>query len=394
MKIPYGKHYIDRSDIVSVTNALKNKSITQGPLIEKFENKVCKLVKAKYAVAVSSCSAGLHIAVASLGRNSQNKNQIITSPISFVSTANAIIHNNLKPIFLDINKSTLNLDIDELKKTLKKNKRIKAIIPVHLAGNPLDSKKLYTYAKKKRLYIIEDAAHSFGAKYEDGSIVGSCKYSDVTVFSFHPVKTITTGEGGIVTTNSKEIYQKLLKLRSHGIEKNYKSWKDRALGFTKKNKNMWYYEMQDLGFNYRITDIQCALGISQLNKLNKIMNKRKKIAKLYDNSFKDLKNIFIPQFKKREKSSNHLYVLNFDFKKLNLSRNQLMKKLLNKNIITQVHYIPIPLHPYFKKKGYKISSIKNALEYYSQALSIPIFYNLNDNKQKYVINSIKKIIKK
>jgi len=265
---------------------------------------------------------------------------------------------------------------------------------VHLAGNPLDSKRLYAYAKKKKLYVIEDAAHSFGAKYEDGSIVGSCKYSDLTVFSYHPVKTVTTGEGGIVTTNSKEIYQKLLKLRSHGIEKNFKSWKDRKLGFTKKNKNIWYYEMQDLGFNYRITDIQCALGISQLNKLNKIMNKRKKIAKYYDDSFKNLEHVFIPQFKRREKSSNHLYILNFDFKKLNFSRNQLMKKLLNKNIITQVHYIPIPMHPYFKKRGYKITSIKNALKYYSQALSIPIFYNLNNKNQRYVIESIKKIIKK
>ena len=394
MKIPYGKHYIDRSDILSVSNALKNQSITQGPLIEKFEKKICKLVKAKYAVAVSSCSAGLHIAIASLGGNSQNRNQIITSPISFVSTANAIIHNNLKPVFLDINKSTLNLDIDELRKTLDKNKKIKAIMPVHLAGNPLDSKRLYTYAKKKKLYVIEDAAHSFGAKYEDGNIVGSCKYSDLTIFSFHPVKTITTGEGGVVTTNSKEIYQRLLKLRSHGIEKNCKSWTDRKLGFTRNNKNMWYYEMQDLGFNYRITDIQCALGISQLSKLNKIINKRKKIAKLYDNSFKNLENIFIPQFKKRERSSNHLYIINFNFKKLNLSRNQLMKKLLNKNIITQVHYIPIPLHPYFKKKGYKITSIKNALGYYSQALSIPIFYNLDEKKQKFVIDNIKKIIEK
>ena len=394
MKIPYGKHYIDRSDILSVSKALKNKSITQGPLVEKFEKKVCKLVKAKYAVAVSSCSAGLHIAVAALSKDSKSKNQIITSPISFVSTANAIIHNNLKPIFLDINKSTLNLDINELRKTLNINKKVKAIMPVHLAGNPLDSKRLYAYAKKKKLYVIEDAAHSFGAKYEDGSIVGSCKYSDLTVFSYHPVKTVTTGEGGIVTTNSKEIYQKLLKLRSHGIEKNFKSWKDRKLGFTKKNKNIWYYEMQDLGFNYRITDIQCALGISQLNKLNKIMNKIKKIAKYYDDSFKNLEHVFIPQFKRREKSSNHLYILNFDFKKLNFSRNQLMKKLLNKNIITQVHYIPIPMHPYFKKRGYKITSIKNALKYYSQALSIPIFYNLNNKNQRYVIESIKKIIKK
>ena len=245
MKIPYGKQFIDKNDVSNVVNALKKDLITQGPLIEKFEKKVCKVVKSKYAVALSSCSAGLHLALATI-KNNNKKREIITSPISFVSTTNAIIHNKFKPVFLDIKKDTLNLDVNDLNNYLKKNKNVKAILPVHLGGCPVDSKELYLSAKKN-IFIIEDAAHSFGAKYEDGSMVGSCKFSDITVFSFHPVKTITTGEGGIITTNSKKIYQKLLRLRSHGIEKNFKLWKNKKLGFTNGEKNPWYYEMQNLG---------------------------------------------------------------------------------------------------------------------------------------------------
>ena len=221
-------------------------------------------------------------------------------------------------------------------------------------------------------------------------MVGSCKFSDITVFSFHPVKTITTGEGGIITTNSKKIYQKLLRLRSHGIEKNFKLWKNKKLGL-RMEKNPWYYEMQNLGSNYRITDIQCALGLSQLKKLKKIINKRIKIAKLYDKSFSGLDNIFLPQFKNRNKSSNHLYVLNINFKKIKMNRSDFMKILLKKGIMTQVHYIPIHLHPYFKNKPIKKLNLENAMRYYNQALSIPIFYNLSNSVQK-IINIIKKII--
>lgn len=393
MKIEYGKHHIDKLDTLSVLNALKSKYLTQGPLIKKFEEKICKTVKAKYAVAVSSCSAGLHLAIASLDKN-EKKTKIITSPISFVSTTNAVIHNNYEPIFLDIDKNTLNLDAKVVKKFIKKKKNIKAIIPVHLGGSAAKSEELYKISKKKKILLIEDAAHSFGAKYEDGSMVGSCKFSDITVFSFHPVKTITTGEGGIITTNSKKIYLKLLKLRSHGIEKNYKYWKNKKLGFTKKKKNIWYYEMQDLGFNYRITDFQCALGLSQLRKLKKIVKKRKEIANFYDKSFKNEKNIFIPQYNLRNLSSNHLYIINIDFKNINLTRNDFMLELKKKNINSQVHYIPIHFHPFFKKKIIGKFNLPNAINYYNKALSIPIFYKLNKKYQNKIIQLIKKILSK
>lgn len=393
MIIPYGKHYIDKKDIIQVSKALKNNLITQGPLVEKFERKICNIVKAKYAIAVSSCSAGLHIACASLDKKNKKKN-IITSPISFVSTANAILHNNFKPVFIDIDNFSLNINPIKLKNYLKNNKSVKAIISVHLSGNPYRSKEIYEYSKKKKLFVIEDAAHSFGAKYDDGNMVGSCKYSDITVFSFHPVKTITTGEGGVITTNNKKVYQKLIKLRSHGIEKNKNNWKIKKLGFTKNKKNIWYYEMQDLGFNYRITDIQCALGLSQLNKLKKILNKRAKLANIYDESFKNINGISIPQYNLRNKSSNHLYILNINFKKFKLTRNEFMQKLYEKNIITQVHYIPIPLHPYFKAKKFHSRNLENSLRYYKEAISIPIFYNLGEKEQNKIILNIKKLLDK
>ncbi len=393
MNIPYGKHHLDKNDILNVSKALKGEFITQGPLIEKFEKKICNIVKAKYAVALSSCSAGLHIAVASLKKNTK-KNKILTSPISFVSTANAILHNNCKPAFVDIDKFSLNICINNLKKILNKDKNIKAILPVHLGGHASSSKEIYQACSKKKITVIEDAAHSFGAKYKDGSMIGSCKYSDLTVFSFHPVKTITTGEGGVITTNSKDIYKRLLRFRNHGIQKNQNFWVNKNLGFSNHIKNNWYYEMQDLGFNYRITDIQCALGLSQLKKLKKIMKKRKEIAKIYDKELKDLKNTYIPQYKQRDKSSNHLYILNIDFRKIGITRNNFMNILLKKNIITQVHYIPIPLHPYYKKIGFNVKYLKNSMKYYDQSISIPIYYNLSIQNQKKIIKNIKNIIEK
>lgn len=392
MKIPYGLHYIDKEDVINVVKALKKKSITQGPLVYKFEKKICKFLKVKYAVAVSSCTAGMHIALKCFA-NKKNKNTILTSPISFVSTSNVILHNNLKPKFVDINVDTLNIDPKALKQELSINNKIKAIIPVHLGGYPGESVKIYRACKKKKIPIIEDAAHSFGAKYDQNNYVGNCKYSDLTVFSFHPVKTITTGEGGVITTNSKKIYEKLIRLRSHGIEKESKNWKNKKLGFTEKKPNLWYYEMHELGLNYRITDFQCALGLSQLNKIKKILNYRKKVAKIYDKNFRKNLNIFLPQKNFRNLSSNHLYVLNIDFKKIKISRNALMKKLLKMGITTQVHYIPIPIHPYYDKFKVKLSNLKNSMQYYERALSIPIFYNLKLNDQKKVISAIKKLVK-
>ncbi len=392
--IPYGLHYIDKSDIKNVLKALKSDFITQGPLVEKFEKKICKIVKVKYAVAVSSCTAGLHIALMSIINKNKDKDKVLTSPISFASTANVVKLNNLKLDFIDINKNSLNISTRELEKKIKKNKNILSVIPVHLSGYAAHSEEIYKVCKKNKIYVIEDAAHSFGAKYNKKYRVGSCKYSDLTVFSFHPVKTLTTGEGGVITTNSKNLYKKLLSLRNHGIEKNSKNWENKLHGFSKNQPNLWYYEMQNLGLNYRITDFQCALGLSQLKKFNIILKKREKIAKIYDEHFRSIKNLFIPQMFKRGLSSNHLYILNINFQKMKISRNFFMKELKKKKIITQVHYIPIPLHPYYYKEGFNMKRLKNSDNYYQQALSIPIFFKLNPSAQLKVIKSIKKILLK
>lgn len=390
MKIPYGLHYINKSDINSVTRALNKNWITQGPIIKDFENKICKILKVKYAVAVSSCTAGLHISLQAI-KNENKRKKVITSPITFVSTSNVIIHNNLKPDFVDINNQSLNICTKTLKKKIKNNKDILAVIPVHLAGYASDSLEINRICKEKKIKIIEDAAHSFGAKYPDGSWVGSCKYSDISVFSFHPVKSITTGEGGMITTNSKELYEKILRLRTHGIEKNKKNWKNKNLAFTNNRANPWYYEMQDLGLNYRLTDFQSALGLSQLKKLKFFLTYREKIAKKYDIEFCKLKNVFIPQFNKRKFSSNHLYILNIDFERLKISRNEFMYKLLKKNIVTQVHYIPVPLHPYYKKK-YTMKNLNTAAKYFSQAISLPIHCRLSSKHQNYIIKTVKKYL--
>ena len=253
--IPYSRQYIDSTDIKYVVKTLKSKLITQGPIIEKFEKSICKLVGAKYAVAVSSCSAGLHLAA--IISNLEKGKTLLTSPNTFCSTANSASHCGAKLDFTDIDLDTGNMNINEILKKIKKNK-IKAIAPVHFGGLPIELKQINKAAKQKKIMIYEDAAHSLGAHYQDGSPVGSCKFSDMTVFSFHPVKSITTGEGGIITTNNKKIYEKLISLRSHGIERDQNK-------LNKKNFfSPWYYEMQKLGFHYRITDIQCALGLSQL----------------------------------------------------------------------------------------------------------------------------------
>ena len=390
MQIPYGKHFIDRDDIKNVSKVLKTQSITQGPLISKFEKAICKLLNVKYAVAVSSCTAGLHIAVQSIKKKNS---QILTSPVSFVSTANSALFNDLKPIFVDINSKNLNIDLEKVKTAVKKNNRIGAIIPVHLGGVASGSKEIFNIAKKKKIFIIEDAAHSFGGRYEDGSLIGSCKYADMSVFSFHPVKTITTGEGGVITTNSKDLFSKLQVLRNHGIQKNKKYFKNKKLAYTNKKINPWYYEMVDLGFNYRITDIQCALGISQLKKLKKILNKRKEIAKFYDKKLFNIDGLSLMQSNDRLRSSNHLYIIGIDFKKIKIKKNVFMKKLLKKGITTQLHYIPIPMHPYYSSMGYNMKKLSNAYKYYEKALSIPIFFQLSKKNLEKIVNNLKKIVK-
>ena len=382
--IPYGRHHIDKDDLLAVNKVLKSNFLTQGPLIKKFENLISKFVGSKYAVVVSSCTAGLHLA--SIISKNTNGKKLLTSPISFVSTANSSLFTGGNVIFADIEKETGNISIESMKKILKKNK-INSISPVHFGGLPCDMISINRLRKKNKIIVYEDAAHSFGAKYDKKNRVGSCKYSDMTVFSFHPVKSIATGEGGCITTNNKKIYDRLIKLRSHGIEKEEKNF------YLKSQKNKpWYYEMQELGYHYRSTDIQCALGISQLKKINKFLIKRKKIAKYYDYEFSGLKNATPLQIHKRDYSSNHLYFLLINFKKINMTRTELINKLRKVGINTQVHYIPITHHPFYKKMNFKNELIQTE-NYYKKALSIPIFYDLKVKELQYIVHHIKRIIK-
>ncbi len=388
--IPYGKHYIDEKDIKAVENVLKFKNLTQGEEVLLFEEAISNYVGSKYAVAFSSWTAGLHAACAVIGISKNDS--VITSPITFVATSNSVIYCGGNPVFSDINKDSINICPNELENTVKKNPNIKAIIPVHFAGLSCDMEKIKIIADKYNLFIIEDAAHALGGKHHDGSNIGSCKFSDMAGFSFHPVKSIAAGEGGMITTNNENLYRKLLRFRSHGINKLDDKFIHRNDANTNGINNPWYYEMQELGYNYRITDIQCALGRSQLKKLPKFIRKRKELVNRYDKAFKGMDNLTLIQQDFRNISSHHIYVLKINFDRIKISRAEFMTKLREDGIITQVHYIPIHLHPYYQKLGYDKNLYPNSLNYYKECLSIPIYYSLNYEEQNKVIKSIKKLI--
>ena len=390
--IPYGKHYIDEDDINSVVDVLKYKNLTQGDEVEKFEQAIAKYVGAKYAIAMSSWTAGLHLANVALGIKKGDK--VITSPITFVATSNSVIYCGAEPIFSDIDSNTVNISPKKLEQTIKNNSNIKAIIPVHYGGLPSDMESISLIAKKYNLSIIEDAAHALGAKYSDGSMVGSCKYSDMTGFSFHPVKSIAAGEGGMITTNNENLYRKLLRIRSHGINKLDDKILNKKNAFTNNIKNPWYYEMQEIGYNYRITDFQCALGRSQLKKLPLFLSKRKSLANYYDKHFESIENISTLHNDFRDYSSHHLYVIKINFEKINVTRAMLIKSLRDKGINTQVHYIPVVLHPFYSKIGYSPNSINNSMKFYSECLSIPMYYELENKDQLRIIELINEIINK
>jgi perosamine synthetase len=387
--LPYGKHSIDKSDISYVKKVLLSGSLTQGRFISDLEERISEYVGAKYCVAVSSATAGLHLSYKAI--NIDKNNRIITSPNTFVSTSNAALFCNSLPSFSDISNETLGICPEILMDNLKVEKKIKAIVPVHFGGLAKDSKKYFDIAKKKNLKIVEDAAHALGAKYECGAKVGSCKYSDLTVFSFHPVKILAGGEGGIITTNDKKLYQRLISLRSHGIRKDGLI-NNKSVGFSKNKKNIWYYEMSNLGYHYRQTDIHSGLILSQLNRIESFLDKRNKLTKIYDKKFSNLENLTTTQSPYRNLSSNHLYVIRLNFQKLKFNRNEFMNQLRKYKIISQVHYIPVPMQIYYKNKGYKMKNLDNTKKYYDQCVSIPLFYDLSFDQQQYVINSIKELI--
>jgi len=378
--IPYSKHFIDKNDIDAVVDVLRNKNITQGEIVGNLEKKISKYVKSKYAVALTSCSAGLHLSCGVLGIKNKN---VVTSPITFASTASSILHSGGKLKFVDISDKNINIDLNKINKL---NIDVNTIIPIHFSGAVVELKNFNN--KNPKIKIIEDSAHALGAKYKAGDMVGSCKYSDISVFSLHPAKTITSGEGGIITTNNKNYFDKLKLLSNNGVQKKREEFK------IKKYKNdMWYYEVQELGFHYRITDFQCALAISQLNKIDDFLKARKKIVKNYDEAFKDFKNLYPAiDYLERKNSSNHLYVVRIKYKQIKKTRNKIMNYLKNKRIITQVHYIPIINHPLFKKYKNKEDKFENTRAYYDEALSLPLYYSLNEKEQEKVISELKKIV--
>jgi perosamine synthetase len=388
--IPYGRHYVTCIDALRVAWQIRFHSLTQGSKILDFERSVANLVGAKFAVATSSATAALHIAVQSLDLPENSK--IVTSPISFVASSNSILYSGHVPIFADINKETLNIDAHQISRILTKHENIRALIPVHFAGLPSGMSEIAKLSRASGLQVIEDAAHSLGAKYETGEMVGSCKYSDMTVFSFHPVKSITTGEGGMITTNEYDTYKKLLRLRSHGIDKLDDLFENQIHSHTSGLKNPWYYEMVELGYNYRITDIQATLGLSQLKKLPKFISKREKLARNYDKLFEKSELIKPAQTNYTSKSSNHIYPVRINYSRVGISRAELMLKLLESGIGSQVHYIPIPMHPYYQKLGYEIERFPESMAFYNEALSIPLFPNLSGRSQRFVARTLKKIL--
>tara|TARA_B100001093_G_C26788265_1_gene997714 strand:+ start:420 stop:1586 length:1167 start_codon:yes stop_codon:yes gene_type:complete len=375
--IPYGKQNINKDDINSVIEVMKSDYLTQGPLTPKFEKELVNYCKSKYAVAVINATSALHLACLAL---KIKENDIVwTTPITFVSTANAARFCGAHVDFVDIDDKTYNLCPEKLEEKLIKSKKTgklpKALIVVHLSGQSCDMIKIHKLSLKYGFRIIEDASHCIGGKYNNEPI-GNCKYSDITVFSFHPVKIITTCEGGVCMTNDKELYTQMYNLRSHGIVRNQDEMKNLSHG-------SWYYEQIELGFNYRLNDLQAALGINQLKRVDNFVKERHKIAEKYNQILSSLDYIKTPYQNPKSYSSYHLYIIRIN-KEKGENRKIVFERLRNNGINVNIHYIPVYKHPYYQKFNYK--SLPNAEKYYSEAISLPIFPGLNEKQFNFIIN--------
>jgi len=377
--IPYGKQWIDDNDIKAVEEVLRSDYLTTGPKIAEFEEKLTKITGAKYAVAIANGTAALHAACFAAGV--EDGDEIITTPITFAASANAAIYCGGRPVFADIDTQTYNIDPEDIKRKI--TAKTKAIIPVHYTGQPCDMDSIMSIAKEHGLTIIEDAAHAIGAKYK-GKSIGSI--SDMTTFSFHPVKQITTGEGGAITTNDENLYEKLSMFRAHGITRNSSK--------LNKNEGPWYYEQQFLGYNYRITDIQAALGISQLSKLDMFVGKRKEYVKLYNEAFAEVEDIIIPEQLSKTESSWHLYIIQLKLEKLKAGRKEIFQELIHAGIGVNVHYIPVYYHPYYRSLGYKKGVCPNAEKLYERIITLPLYPAMEIEDVEYVIKAVKTIIEK
>lgn len=371
--IPYGRQTIEEDDIQAVVDVLRSDYLTTGPKIAEFEKMVADYVGAKYAVAISNGTSALHAACFAAGI--QPGDEVITTPLTFAASSNCVLYCGGTPVFADVDLKTYNIDPEDIRRKI--TDKTKAIIAVHLAGQPCDMDEIHKIAKEHDLLVIEDGAHALGSVYK-GKKVGTL--SDMTTFSFHPVKPITTGEGGMIVTDNEELYQKMMLFRSHGIT--------RDENLMTRNDGPWFYQQLDLGYNYRITDIQCALGCSQMKKLDRFLARRKEIVARYNEAFADCENIITPYQLPETESGWHLYIVQVK----NCDRKKVFESLREHGIAVNVHYIPVYLHPYYQEHGYKDVHCKNAEEVYSHIISLPLYPTLTVEEQEYVIETLKHVI--
>ncbi|MGE3319780.1 MAG: UDP-4-amino-4,6-dideoxy-N-acetyl-beta-L-altrosamine transaminase [Candidatus Berkiella sp.] len=379
--IPYARQNIDDEDIQTVVEILQSDWLTQGPVVPEFEQACSQYVKANYGVAVSSATAALHLSCLALGVGPGDR--IWTSPNTFVASSNCALYCGAQVDFVDIDKDTYNFSVDAFEEKLKiaekANKLPKVVVPVHFAGQSCDMKAIKALADQYEIKIIEDASHAIGGRYLDNAI-GSCQYSDITVFSFHPVKIITTAEGGLALTNSEKLQNKLGLLRSHGITRD-------QLHLTKTSEGPWYYQQIELGFNYRLTDLQAGIGLSQLKKIDTFIAKRNQIAKRYDEELKDLP-VITPWQSKNCYNAYHLYTIELK----QHDRKEIFEQLRQKQIGVNVHYIPVHTQPYYQSLGFKIGDFPNAERYYARTISLPMYYSLSQEQQSFVIDTLTQIL--
>jgi perosamine synthetase len=371
--IPYGRQYLDEDDIREVTEVLRSNWLTTGPKVSEFEEAVADYVGAKYAVAVSSGTAALHCSMYALGIDEGD--EVIVPPVTFAATANCVVYLKGVPVFADVNPNNLLIDPQRVEEKI--NKKTKAIIAVDYAGHPCDYEKLQKISEKNNIKLIADGCHALGAEYKSKK-VGAL--ADMTVFSFHPVKHITTGEGGMVTTNNPEFYNRLCLFRNHGINSDANQ---------REKMDSWYYEMIDLGYNYRITDIQCALGLSQLKKLSGFVKRRREIAALYNKAFKEIDVIAPLSIEKNVYHAYHLYVVRIDFSSIGINKVEFFKEMRAMGVGVNVHYIPVYLHPFYQQHLKTVSGLCPVAEdAYKDILSLPIYPAMSDHDVEFVVNAV------
>mgnify|MGYP003662954363 FL=1 len=378
--IPYGRHYIDADDEAAVVSVLRSAFLTQGPATQAFEADLAAYVGAKYCAVVCNGTAALHICMAAMD---MKPGEGVTTPNTFVATANAMAYVGLKPVFADIDPATLNLSPTATRAAITPQTRL--IAPVHFAGLPADMPAFQAMAADRDIRIVEDASHAIGSEYVGGGRVGNCRHSDATIFSFHPVKTITAGEGGAIMTNDEALYQRLQIVRSHGVT--------REPSLLTDNPGTWWYEQQMLGFNYRMTEMQGALGSSQLRKLERFMARRQAIVARYRQAFADLDWLTPPPETPNQNVSQHLFVVQFDFEAIGLTRPEVMVALLGRDVGSQVHYIPVHLQPWYRQTYGTAAGQQPAAErYYERCLSLPLFPAMTDADVEQVITAVRALV--